>query len=265
MLVLAKGVGATHLAPGTIDVLGYAPERVERPREALARLAERPTIRTRCVGARRRRARRSTGSRRGRGGSLAPTPTRAALDENLLLPTAVGAPQAVGGRAGDDGRRRPARRRRRCCVVGFRALKDFHAALLADNLRARRASRRARVELDLAPERPRRRQRARLRARVRRRRRSAATVVAQLGRAAAAPTSASAFPAVLGHRATRTRSGRELEHRARAAGVRGPDAAAVGARACACSRSCASALRRAGGRVILNTVVVGAERDGRRA
>ena len=26
--VLAKGVGSTHLAPGTIDVLGYAPERV---------------------------------------------------------------------------------------------------------------------------------------------------------------------------------------------------------------------------------------------
>ena len=27
--VLAKGVGSTHLAPGTVDVLGYAPERVE--------------------------------------------------------------------------------------------------------------------------------------------------------------------------------------------------------------------------------------------
>ena len=33
--MLAKGVGSTHLAPGTIDVLGYAPDRVERPREAL--------------------------------------------------------------------------------------------------------------------------------------------------------------------------------------------------------------------------------------
>ena len=28
VLVLAKGVGATHLSPCTIDVLGYAPERV---------------------------------------------------------------------------------------------------------------------------------------------------------------------------------------------------------------------------------------------
>ena len=27
--VLAKGVGSTHLAPGTIDVLGYTPERVD--------------------------------------------------------------------------------------------------------------------------------------------------------------------------------------------------------------------------------------------
>ncbi len=33
--VLAKGVGSTHLAPGTIDVLGYAPERVEDPAAAL--------------------------------------------------------------------------------------------------------------------------------------------------------------------------------------------------------------------------------------
>ena len=25
--VLAKGIGSTHLAPGTVDVLGYAPDR----------------------------------------------------------------------------------------------------------------------------------------------------------------------------------------------------------------------------------------------
>ena len=42
VMLIAKGVGATHLAPGTIDVLGYAPaggERVERPAEALQRVA----------------------------------------------------------------------------------------------------------------------------------------------------------------------------------------------------------------------------------
>ena len=38
VLVLAKGVGATHLAGATIDVLGYAPDRVERPLEALGGL-----------------------------------------------------------------------------------------------------------------------------------------------------------------------------------------------------------------------------------
>ena len=34
--VLAHGVGSTHLAPGTIDVLGYDPERVESPARALS-------------------------------------------------------------------------------------------------------------------------------------------------------------------------------------------------------------------------------------
>ena len=37
--VLAKGIGATHLGGGTIDVLGYAPERVDRPGEALPAFA----------------------------------------------------------------------------------------------------------------------------------------------------------------------------------------------------------------------------------
>ena len=35
MCVLAKGVGSTHLAPGTIDVLGYAPDRVVSPSGAM--------------------------------------------------------------------------------------------------------------------------------------------------------------------------------------------------------------------------------------
>ncbi|MBV9414265.1 MAG: FAD-binding protein, partial [Solirubrobacterales bacterium] len=37
--VLAKGVGSTHLAPGTIDVLGHAPERVTSPGAALEEFA----------------------------------------------------------------------------------------------------------------------------------------------------------------------------------------------------------------------------------
>ena len=56
--VLAKGVGSTHLAPGTIDVLGYAPERVDAPGPAIAQLAaDRPTIPMRCSGLTRLRPR----------------------------------------------------------------------------------------------------------------------------------------------------------------------------------------------------------------
>ena len=33
--VVAKGAGGLHLSPGTIDVLGYAPNRVEVPPDAL--------------------------------------------------------------------------------------------------------------------------------------------------------------------------------------------------------------------------------------
>src|SRR5262249_56102187 len=42
--VLALGVGGLPLSPGVVDVLGYSPDRVERPGEALVRLAaERPS------------------------------------------------------------------------------------------------------------------------------------------------------------------------------------------------------------------------------
>ncbi|MEA2321377.1 MAG: glycerol-3-phosphate dehydrogenase subunit, partial [Solirubrobacteraceae bacterium] len=40
VMLIAKGAGAPLLAPGTIDVLGYAPDRVDRPGEALAGLGE---------------------------------------------------------------------------------------------------------------------------------------------------------------------------------------------------------------------------------
>src|SRR2546421_7229858 len=34
--VLAKGIGSTHLAPGTVDVLGHDPDLVAQPGSALA-------------------------------------------------------------------------------------------------------------------------------------------------------------------------------------------------------------------------------------
>jgi glycerol-3-phosphate dehydrogenase subunit B len=138
VLVLAKGVGATHLSPVTIDVLGYAPERVERPGEALAQLGEDHPY--------------SLTGRDAVAAAIAwwseAMPYVGSLEQNLLLPTAVGAlkpsalvPETMAAGAGSDP----------VCVVGLRALKDFHAPLLAENLVRAGIQARA-VELDVRPE-----------------------------------------------------------------------------------------------------------------
>jgi glycerol-3-phosphate dehydrogenase subunit B len=138
VLVLAKGVGATHLSPVTIDVLGYAPERVERPGEALAQLADDHPY--------------SIVGRDAVAAAIAwwseSMPYVGGLDENRLLPTALGAlkpsalvPETMAAGAGRDP----------VCVIGLRALKDFHAPLLAENLARAGIEARA-VELDLRPE-----------------------------------------------------------------------------------------------------------------
>jgi glycerol-3-phosphate dehydrogenase subunit B len=130
VLVVAKGVGATHLAPATIDVLGYVgDERVASPAEALPGLvAEQPQhpyarvspeliadslewLRLRAAGL-------------GYAGSL---------EENLLLPTAVGVPRPsalvpetmTGGDLRGGGR---------FVFVGLRGLKDFYPSYVAENL-----------------------------------------------------------------------------------------------------------------------------------
>jgi glycerol-3-phosphate dehydrogenase subunit B len=138
VLVLAKGVGATHLSPCTIDVLGYAPERVERPGDSLGRLAaDHPYS---LVGREAVEAAIAWW--------LEGMPYVGSLDENVRLPTAVGAlkpsalvPETMAAGAGAGP----------VCVVGLRALKDFHAPLLADNLARAGVEARA-VELDLRPE-----------------------------------------------------------------------------------------------------------------
>jgi glycerol-3-phosphate dehydrogenase subunit B len=152
VLVLAKGIGATHHSPCTIDVLGYAPERVERPREALGLLVnERPDHPYAFVGAEGVAAAVDWFRACFADGPLRPYAYAGTVEENLLLPTAVGAlrPSAVVPEtmaAGD------LRAGGEVCVVGFRALKDFHPLLLADNL-ARVGGVRARgLTLDLAPE-----------------------------------------------------------------------------------------------------------------
>jgi glycerol-3-phosphate dehydrogenase subunit B len=151
--VLAKGVGSTHLAPATIDVLGYAPERVENPVGALPGFIEaHPEHPYALIG----------------GPAVAPALERfvsriergpapgyryvGALEQNHLLPTAIGGvrpsalvPETMA--AGDLRSPTPV------CVVGIRVLRDFHASLCAANLRSAGIDARS-VELDIAIGRP---------------------------------------------------------------------------------------------------------------
>jgi glycerol-3-phosphate dehydrogenase subunit B len=131
VLVLAKGVGATHLSAGTIDVLGYAGGRVERPLDALDNLPDGHPYA--LVGADGVAAAVDWFKRCFEAGPLAPYSYAGRVEENLLLPTAVGAirPSAV---VPETMARGDLRDGARVCTVGFRALKDFHPALLADNL-----------------------------------------------------------------------------------------------------------------------------------
>jgi glycerol-3-phosphate dehydrogenase subunit B len=256
VLVLAKGVGATHLSAGTIDVLGYAPDRVERPREALGLLRDGHPYG--LVGAEAVAASVEWLKERVAGGSLAPYAYRGSLDENLLLPTALGVarPSAVVPEtmAGGDLRRGDP-----LFVVGFRGLKDFHPALLAEML-ARTGMAARSAELDLVPE-------GRVDVNSLGYARAfddpsfRAEVTAQLlGRLRA--DERVAFPAVLGI-ADPHGAWSDLERRLGRPVFEVPTLppSVPGMRLFAILRD---ALRRAGGRVILNAVVTGAERDGGR-
>ncbi|HYT51871.1 MAG TPA: glycerol-3-phosphate dehydrogenase subunit GlpB [Gaiellaceae bacterium] len=127
--VLAKGVGATHLAPPTIDVLGYTDGPIDSPALALPGFAAaNPQHPYRQLSIELLR------------GSLDWFKTRLSdqgysggLDENFFVPTAVGAakptallPETMA--AGD------LRQGGRFVFVGLRGLKDFFPAYLADNV-----------------------------------------------------------------------------------------------------------------------------------
>jgi glycerol-3-phosphate dehydrogenase subunit B len=132
--VLAKGVGSTHLAPGTIDVLGYAPARVEEPGRALGELvAARPDHPYALLGVEAVGEALQWLGEKVAAGPLPGYRYVGGLERNLLLPTAVGAlrpsalvPETMA--AGDAASGEPV------CVVGARVLRDFHAALCAANL-----------------------------------------------------------------------------------------------------------------------------------
>ncbi len=259
VLVLAKGVGATHLSGGTIDVFGYAPERVERPAEAIAALVDaRPGHPYALVGADGVAAAVDWFKVRIADGPLAPYAYAGGVDENLLLPTAAGVPRPSAvvpeTMAGGDLRGDAA-----VCIVGFRALKDFHPALAADMLT--RAGLQARsMELDLVPERradvnalgfARAFDDPAFRAEV------TAQLVGRLG-----VEERAAFPGVLGI-ADPNGAWSELEDRLGRTVFEIPTLppSVPGMRV---HRSLHETLRRAGGRVIVNVEVIGAEHEGGR-
>lgn len=127
--LVAKGVGATHLAAGVVDVLGYDPVRVESPERAIPGfVAARPDHPY---------AHLSLGqiaeSLEWFRGQLGEYRYVGDVGRNFLLPTAVGVPRPTAlvpeSMAGGD-----LRAGRRYVFAGFRVLKDFYPAYLAANL-----------------------------------------------------------------------------------------------------------------------------------
>jgi glycerol-3-phosphate dehydrogenase subunit B len=129
VLVVARGVGSTHLAPATIDVLGYDGQSVERPAQALPAFADahpgHPYARLSfdLIAA----------SIEWFKSRLPAFGYRGGLEENMLLATAVGAakPSAVVPETMAGGDLRPGGR---FVFVGLEGLKDFYPAYLAENL-----------------------------------------------------------------------------------------------------------------------------------
>ncbi|MCL2419639.1 MAG: anaerobic glycerol-3-phosphate dehydrogenase subunit GlpB [Conexibacteraceae bacterium] len=142
--VIAKGYGCTHLAPGTIDVLGYAPGRVDSPQ--LGRVdspgavlsefaATRPDHPYALLGAGLVAEAIDWFAAAAARGPFPGYGYSGSLDRNVLLPTAAGAlkPSALIPEtfaAGDS------RQLGRVVIVGTEELRDFHPKLCAANLRA---------------------------------------------------------------------------------------------------------------------------------
>jgi glycerol-3-phosphate dehydrogenase subunit B len=133
--VLAKGVGSTHLATGTVDVLGYDGERVESPARALPDfVARRPEHPYALLGPDSIAPALDWFAERVEAGPKPGYSYRGSLEQNTLLPTAIGAarpsalfPETMA--AGDLSQTTP------ICCVGIPVLRDFHASLCAANLR----------------------------------------------------------------------------------------------------------------------------------
>jgi glycerol-3-phosphate dehydrogenase subunit B len=126
--VMSRGVGGLPLSSGTVEVLGYAPGRVASPAQALpAFAAASPGHPYGILGPVLAEA---------LGWFSAETPGMGwagGLERNVLLPTALGVPRpralvpatmAAGDVAGGGS----------LLIAGFRAMRDFHPALVAANL-----------------------------------------------------------------------------------------------------------------------------------
>ncbi len=135
--VLAGGVGTTHLAAGTVDVLGYWPpgaaDPVKRPREIVARLVEEapghPYALVGVAGV------EEALNAFGRAVAAQGLAYEGSLDANQMLPTPAGAlkptclvPRAMAaGAAVAEGR---------TLIAGFAGTQDFYPGFVAANLRA---------------------------------------------------------------------------------------------------------------------------------
>jgi glycerol-3-phosphate dehydrogenase subunit B len=134
--VLAKGVGSTHLAPATIDVLGYAPDRVTEPGKALEELIathhDHPYA---LIGAEVVADALKWFTDTVAAGPLPGYEYLGGLERNLLLPTAVGAlrPSALVPSTMAGGN---AEGLHRVVVVGTPSLRDLYPTLCAANLAA---------------------------------------------------------------------------------------------------------------------------------
>ena len=133
VLILAKGVGCTHVSTGCVDVLGYLQgEEVASPREALSEFLTRyPDHPYRHIGL---SGLEEALSYFRRECEEAGWPYKGDLTANWRLPTAAGAarPTCLAPdtmTAGDLRRQEP------LLLVGFRELRDFYPRYAAANLR----------------------------------------------------------------------------------------------------------------------------------